>query len=61
LFKKAEEYYGAIDVTEADSVVLEDNFVAGAQRLGYNFRGDVCPGKSVGSGYNHSIKGIKNN
>lgn len=49
-------YFGAIDVHASDSVILEDNFVAGAERIGINLRGDFCSG---GAGYlkgmNHSI------
>lgn len=54
----AEEYNGAIDVSETNSVILEDNFVAGAQRMGINFRGDICQGSNTLSpGLTHSIKG----
>ena len=33
---------GAIDVTGADSIILEDNFVVGAERIAINFFGDYC-------------------
>jgi hypothetical protein len=49
-------YWGAIDAHMADSIVLEDNFVAGAQRSGILFKGGLCPGASIGVGMNHSIK-----
>ena len=49
-------YWGALDVSEADSVVMENNFVAGAERIGVFFKGDVCAGGTLGSGKNHSIK-----
>lgn len=53
----AEEFNGAIDITETDSIILEDNFVAGAQRMGINYRGEFCPGGAVmPSGFNHSIQ-----
>jgi len=32
-------YWGSIDVSHADSVTLEDNFIAGSERVGYNTRG----------------------
>jgi hypothetical protein len=50
------EYWGAIDVHLADSVVLENNFVAGAERVGIYLKGDLCPGDSLGKNYNHSIR-----
>ena len=49
-------YWGAISFHEADSIVLEGNFVAGAERIGVFFKGDLCPGYSIGPGKNHSIK-----
>lgn len=50
------DYWGAIDVHLADSVVLEDNFVAGAERIGIFFKGGLCDGESLESGLVHSIK-----
>lgn len=50
------DYWGAIDVHLANSVVLEDNFVAGAERIGIYFNGGLCDGDSLGPGINHSIK-----
>jgi hypothetical protein len=51
-------YWGAISAHMADSVVMEDNFVAGAQRVGILYNGGLCPnGSLVGSKMNHSIKG----
>jgi hypothetical protein len=50
------EYWGAIDVHLAETVVLEDNFVGGSQRIGIFYKGDVCSGGSLGVGKNHSIK-----
>jgi hypothetical protein len=48
---------GAIELTEADSVILEDNFVAGAQLIGINYRGSLCDTNTpLAPGYNHSIK-----
>ena len=49
-------YWGAIDAHKADSIVLENNFVAGAQRSGILFKGGLCPGASIGVGMNHSIQ-----
>ena len=49
-------YFGAITFIEADSIVLEGNFIAGAERSGVYWRGDLCPGYSM-SPMNHSIKG----
>ena len=50
-------YWGAIDAHLADSIVLEDNFVAGAQRSGILYNGGLCPNvTSIGAGMNHSIK-----
>lgn len=57
LAKYDRTYLGTIDVFEAASVVLEDNFVAGSDRIGIYFRGDVCPGGTVDPGFNHSISG----
>ena len=48
-------FWGSIDVTQADSVVLENNYVAGAERIGINFRGDTCS-KAVFGSMNHSIQ-----
>lgn len=53
------QYWGAIDVHWAESVVLENNFVAGAERIGINLIGDLCPGRgdSLGAAnYSHSIR-----
>ena len=50
-----EQYLGAIDVSLALSVVLENNYVAGAQRVGINYRGDSCYSYAFGS-MAHSIK-----
>ncbi len=50
------EYWGAIDIHLAESAVVEDNLVAGSQRIGINFRGSPCAGSSLGASYNHSIK-----
>ena len=48
-------YWGAIDAHNADSVVIENNFIAGAERCGLNYKGDTCAGDSVGFGLNNSI------
>ena len=48
--------WGAITAHAADSVVIEYNFIAGAERAGIFCRGDICPGDSLGPGLNHSIK-----
>ena len=47
-------YPGAIDAHNADSAVIENNFIAGAERAGLFYKGDACPGNSVG--WSHSIK-----
>lgn len=49
------DYFGAVDGHQADSFVLEDNFIAGAERLGLFYKGDLCDGDSL-PGMNHSIK-----
>ena len=49
-------FWGSITAHLADSVVIESNFIAGAERSGIFFRGDICPGESLGPGLNHSIK-----
>lgn len=49
-------YFGAIEISLADSAVVENNFIAGTQRIGLHFRGSPCSGALV-SGYTHSIKG----
>ena len=52
------EFWGAIDIHLADSAVVEDNLIAGSQRVGINFRGSPCVGENLGnSSFNHSIKG----
>jgi hypothetical protein len=50
------DYWGAIDVHLADSVVLENNLVAGAERIGIYFKGGLCDGDSLGPDLVHSIK-----
>lgn len=47
-------YWGAIDISKAESAIIEDNFIAGAERVGLNYRGDVCEGNKLDG---HSIKG----
>lgn len=49
------EYWGSIDIHLADSVVLENNMITGAERTGILLKGDLCEGQSLGSNYNHSI------
>ena len=55
-------YWGAISAYNADSVVIENNFVAGAQRAGILYKGGLCPGVSSigvstsGVAMNHSIQ-----
>ena len=49
-------FWGAIDVHDADSVVLEDNYVAGAERIGIFFKGDACSPGLFDPSMNHSIK-----
>jgi hypothetical protein len=52
------KYWGAINLVEADSYVLEDNFVAGAERIGIHYRGDLCPGVAMKNAkFNQSVKG----
>ena len=51
------KFFGAIDISKADSAVVEDNLIAGSQRLGLHHRGSPCAGASLGSGFNHSING----
>ena len=48
-------FLGAIDVSGADSIILEKNFVAGAERIGVNFFGDYCSDSKSSS--NNSITG----
>ena len=50
-------FWGAISAYMAKSVVLENNFVGGAQRSGIFYNGDLCPGvTSIQPGMNHSIQ-----
>ena len=49
-------YFGGVTAHMADSAVIEHNFIAGAQRSGIFYKGDVCAGQSIGSNMNHSIK-----
>ena len=49
-------YWGAVDAHMADSVVIENNFIAGAERTGLLYKGGLCAGASIGVGMNHSIK-----
>ena len=49
-------YWGAISAHHADSAVIENNFIAGAERCGILYKGDVCAGQTLGSGMTHSIK-----
>jgi hypothetical protein len=51
------KYFGAIDISAADSAVVERNLISGSQRIGLHFRGSPCSGLSLKSGYNHSITG----
>ena len=51
------KFFGAIDISSADSSVVENNLIAGSQRLGLHFRGSPCGGASLGVGLNHSING----
>ncbi|CAF4853982.1 unnamed protein product, partial [Rotaria socialis] len=44
---------GAIMSTAADSVVMRDNLVSGAQRLAYRIQGNSCPGTVLPSGINN--------
>ena len=39
-------YYGAIDISSANSAYVQDNFIAGSQRLGLHFRGSSCSDNS---------------
>lgn len=49
-------YVGAIDISKADSAVVTDNFVAGAERVGIAMRGDLCPGGSLPGSLAHSVR-----
>ena len=52
------KFWGAINLIEADSYVLENNFVAGAERIGIYYRGDLCPGvQMTNRNFNQSVKG----
>lgn len=50
------DFRAAISAYLAESVVLEGNMVAGAERIGIYVIGDVCPGESLGTAYNHSVR-----
>ena len=52
------EYWGAIDAHQADSVIIEDNFICGAERLALFYKGQACDhlNENVGVGMNNSIK-----
>ncbi len=45
-------YHGAIDISKATSAFVEDNFIAGSERIGLNYRGASCSGALL----NHSIE-----
>ena len=47
-------YFGAIELSSADSAVVENNFIAGSQRVGLHFRGSPCAGTTLTG---QSIKG----
>ena len=49
-------YWGAIDISGADSAIVENNLIAGVERTGLNQRGDVCDGDKFPGGLKHSIK-----
>ena len=55
-------YWGAICAHNADSVVIENNFIGGAQRSGIFYKGGLCPNTSSigvtdsGVHMNHSIQ-----
>lgn len=50
------KFFGMINIVETESVILEDNLAAGGERIGIHYRGDLCSGKTLGPGFNHSIK-----
>lgn len=50
------DYWGAVDAHLADSFVLENNLIAGSERLALFYKGDVCQGQNFTKGMNHSIK-----
>jgi hypothetical protein len=49
------DYFGAIDVRNSQSVILENNYVAGSERVGIHYRGDVCYNE-MPSPMKHSIQ-----
>jgi hypothetical protein len=49
-------YWGAIDAGLAASAVVEDNYVAGAERTGIHVRGMVCDGAKLPGNLTLSIK-----
>jgi len=51
------KYLGAVNLDEADTYVLEDNYIAGADRIGILYRGDLCQGEKIINGWNNSVKG----
>ncbi len=51
------EFPGAIDVHQADSAVVEDNFIAGVERIGLLYRGAACADETVGANLMNSISG----
>lgn len=53
---KDKTYWGAIDIGHADSAIIEDNYVAGAERTGIHVRGDVCDGDPLPDNLAHSIR-----
>jgi hypothetical protein len=49
--------FGAFELIKADSIVLENNYIAGAERYGLNYKGDICAGEWLfPSNKSHSIK-----
>ncbi len=49
-------YWGAIDIGSSKSAVVEDNYVAGAERTGFHIRGDLCDGRSLADNLTVSIR-----
>ena len=49
--------WGAIDATHADSAIIVDNYIAGSERSGLNYKGDVCAGDSLPGNLPHQISG----
>ena len=55
-FFSEKEFYASVHIRDARSAVVENNLIAGSERIGLYYRGDACIGESFTPNQNHSIK-----